>query len=100
MTPTQRGSTKDLRQSLTAHLLRAFGLNSCADTLVGTPIRKGISGGQKRRVSIASQLVAAPKILFLDEPTSGLDSTASREVMSFIRKIAKELKVNNIVFED
>jgi len=84
-------SSKAQRQALTAYLLTAFGLNSCSDTLIGTPIRKGISGGQKRRVSVASQLVTGPKILFLDEPTSGLDSTASREVMSFIRKIAKEL---------
>lgn len=47
-------------------LLSAFGLHQQAHTLVGTPIRKGISGGQKRRLSIASQLITAPKILFLD----------------------------------
>lgn len=47
-------------------LLSSFGLQKQANTLVGTPIRKGISGGQKRRLSIASQLITAPKILFLD----------------------------------
>lgn len=47
-------------------LLSAFGLQQQAHSLVGTPIRKGISGGQKRRLSIASQLITAPKILFLD----------------------------------
>lgn len=71
-------------------LLKAFGLRDQADTLVGTPIRKGISGGQKRRLSVASQLIASPKILFLDEPTSGLDSASSFEVMSHIRKVAKQ----------
>ncbi|KAK3624967.1 hypothetical protein LTR56_020698 [Elasticomyces elasticus] len=51
---------------------------------------KGISGGQKRRVSVAAQLITSPKLLFLDEPTSGLDSTASFEVISFIKDIAKK----------
>lgn len=69
-------------------LVRSFGLQEQASTLVGTPIRKGISGGQKRRVSVASQLVTSPKVLFLDEPTSGLDSVASFEVMNFIKELA------------
>ncbi|OJD36675.1 abc transporter [Diplodia corticola] len=75
-------------------LMRSFGLRNQAKTLIGTPIRKGISGGQKRRVSVASQLITSPKILFLDEPTSGLDSAASHEVISFVRNIAKE---NNLI---
>lgn len=74
-------------------LIAAFGLQSQSHTLIGTPIRKGLSGGQKRRVSVASQLITSPKILFLDEPTSGLDSAASFEVISFVRDIAKQYKV-------
>ncbi|KAH7032565.1 putative ABC transporter [Microdochium trichocladiopsis] len=70
-------------------LLKAFGLQHQANTLVGTPIRKGISGGQKRRLSVAAQLITNPKLLFLDEPTSGLDSAASLQVISFIKAIAK-----------
>jgi ABC-type multidrug transport system ATPase subunit len=69
-------------------LLDAFGIQDQANTLVGTPIRKGISGGQKRRLSVASQLIADPRILFLDEPTSGLDSAASFEVMNYIKRVA------------
>ncbi|KAJ5662792.1 hypothetical protein N7462_011718 [Penicillium macrosclerotiorum] len=75
-------------------LLEAFGIQNQANTLVGTPIRKGISGGQKRRVSVASQLITCPKILFLDEPTSGLDSTASFEVISYVKELARS---NNII---
>lgn len=74
-------------------LLQAFGIQKQASSLVGTPIRKGISGGQKRRVSVASQLITCPKILFLDEPTSGLDSTASYEVMSYVKELAR---LNNV----
>ena len=75
-------------------LLEAFGIHGQAETIVGTPIRKGISGGQKRRTSVASQLITCPKILFLDEPTSGLDSTASFEVMSYVKKLAQENNVS------
>lgn len=74
-------------------LLDSFGLRGQKDTLIGTPIRSGISGGQKRRVSVASQLITAPKLLFLDEPTSGLDSVASLEVISYIKDVAKR---NNV----
>ncbi|KUJ23016.1 P-loop containing nucleoside triphosphate hydrolase protein [Mollisia scopiformis] len=75
-------------------LLDSFGLRNQAHSIIGTPIRKGISGGQKRRLSVASQLITAPKMLFLDEPTSGLDSAASFEVVSFIKEVAKR---NNLI---
>jgi ABC-type multidrug transport system ATPase subunit len=72
------------------NLVEGFGLERQKGTIVGTPLRKGISGGQKRRLSVASQLVTSPRILFLDEPTSGLDSAASYEVMKYIRLVAKQ----------
>ncbi|CAJ2510241.1 Uu.00g061410.m01.CDS01 [Anthostomella pinea] len=75
-------------------LLESFGLRGQANTLIGTPIRKGISGGQKRRVGVASQLITSPKILFLDEPTSGLDSVASWEVINYLRSVARR---NNLI---
>ncbi|KAH8724804.1 ATP transporter [Phaeosphaeriaceae sp. PMI808] len=85
--------SKSDRKARIESLLSAFGLQNQADILIGTPIRKGISGGQKRRISVASQLITSPKILFLDEPTSGLDSAASFEVMNFVRIIAKKYKI-------
>ncbi|MBE3050448.1 ABC transporter permease, partial [Candidatus Bathyarchaeota archaeon] len=75
-------------------LISSFGLQSHAQTIVGTPIRKGLSGGQKKRVSVASRLVTNPKILFLDEPTSGLDSALSAEVIRYLKDIGKKHNVS------
>ena len=74
-------------------LVSSFGLVEQRNTLVGTPVQKGLSGGQKRRTSIASSLVTSPKVLFLDEPTSGLDALASFEIINFVRSLAKKYNV-------
>lgn len=92
-----RSITKTERMRRVQDALESFGIQDQADSLIGTPLRKGISGGQKKRVSVASQLVTSPRILFLDEPTSGLDSAASREVMSYISSLAKELNLLVII---
>lgn len=62
--------------------LRSLGLQDVANNRIGTPLQRGISGGQKRRVTIACSVVARPRVLVLDEPTSGLDSGSAREVMA------------------
>lgn len=85
--------TKQERVTRVEELLSSFGLRDQANTIVGTPIRKGISGGQKRRLSIASLLITGPSILFLDEPTSGLDSTASFEVIRYLKRVVRQHKV-------
>jgi ABC-type multidrug transport system ATPase subunit len=89
---THSSIPKSARMDRIKSLIAAFGLQCQAQTVIGTPIRKGLSGGQKRRVSVASQLITSPKILFLDEPTSGLDSAASFEVINFVRDVAKRYK--------
>lgn len=91
-----RTVTKAEAKSRVAKLIECFGLSKQRSTLIGTPMQRGISGGQKRRVSVATQLMTGPRILFLDEPTSGLDSTASYEVINFIRNITREHKVSNV----
>ncbi|KAF8012239.1 hypothetical protein BT93_I0389 [Corymbia citriodora subsp. variegata] len=68
--------------------IREMGLQDARDTRIGGGSTKGLSGGQKRRVSICIEILKRPKLLFLDEPTSGLDSTASYHVMNRIAKLA------------
>ncbi|KAF1861455.1 hypothetical protein Lal_00025782, partial [Lupinus albus] len=67
--------------------IREMGLQDAVDTRIGGCGSKGISGGQKRRVSICIEILTRPKLLFLDEPTSGLDSAASYYVMSRISSL-------------
>ncbi|RKP11729.1 P-loop containing nucleoside triphosphate hydrolase protein, partial [Piptocephalis cylindrospora] len=54
-------------------ILDLMQLTGAADTIIGSPQTKGVSGGERKRASISMELVTNPSILFLDEPTSGLD---------------------------
>jgi ABC transport system ATP-binding/permease protein len=65
-----------------------LGLAGTTDTLIGSPERKGISGGQRKRVNLAMELLTDPAILFLDEPTSGLSSEDTFRVMTLLRQLA------------
>ena len=65
-----------------------LGLKSCADNLVGNDLIKGISGGEKRRLSLAIELLSDPAVLILDEPLSGLDAFTARNVMGALSDIA------------
>ena len=71
-------------------LLKLMGLEDCSDIIIGDELKKGISGGQKKRVSAGLELIGNPKIMFLDEPTSGLDSFSSLALIRALKKIARE----------
>jgi ABC transport system ATP-binding/permease protein len=69
-------------------LITRMGLAHIRDQVVGGETRRGISGGQRKRVNIAIELITEPPLLFLDEPTSGLDSTSTLEVLQVLRSLA------------
>lgn len=57
-----------------AVLIKDLGLSKCQDTLIGSVLKKFISGGERKRTSIGVELITDPSVIMLDEPTSGLDS--------------------------
>lgn len=67
-------------------------LDKCMDTLVGNPMIKGISGGEKKRTSIGFELISEPDVIMLDEPTSGLDSLTSFVIVEYLRNLAVSQK--------
>ena len=59
------------------------------DTLVGTNMIKGISGGERKRTSIGFELISDPDVIILDEPTSGLDSLTSFVIVQYLHNLAR-----------
>ena len=68
--------------------LDRLGLTAQKDLQVGSPFNKTISGGQRKRLNIALELIREPSVLFVDEPTSGLSSRDSENVMDLLRELA------------
>lgn len=80
--------TNEELTTLTNTMLRELGLETCADTVTGGQLLKGISGGERKRTSVGIELVTQPTIVFLDEPTSGLDSFSALQLVQVLRKVA------------
>ncbi|KAH7681033.1 Taurine-transporting ATPase protein [Dioscorea alata] len=67
-----------------------LGLEKCSETIVGNAYVRGVSGGERRRVSIGKEVLVDPSVMVLDEPTSGLDATAAQRVVEGLGREAKE----------
>ncbi len=83
--------------ALVVKTLQNLGLFDRKDLKVGSPLKKTISGGQRKRLNIALELIREPAILFVDEPTSGLSSRDSENVMDLLRELALKGKLIFVV---
>jgi ABC-type multidrug transport system ATPase subunit len=92
-----KGKSKEELTVLVNKTLKDLGLLQTANLKVGSPMNKTISGGQRKRLNIALELIREPSILFVDEPTSGLSSRDSENVMDLMRELALKGKLIFVV---
>ena len=93
MTAEMRATKKTSREEISVvveDVIRRLGLSKSADTPIGDSKMRGLSGGEKKRLSIACELVARPQLIFADEPTSGLDAFAAQQAMEGLKDLTKD----------
>lgn len=84
-----RSLSKSKKKARVQVLIDQLGLRAAAKTVIGDEGHRGVSGGERRRVSIGIDIIHDPIVLFLDEPTSGLDSTSAFMVVKVLQRIAQ-----------
>ncbi|EOA23566.1 hypothetical protein CARUB_v10016759mg [Capsella rubella] len=84
-----RSLSKSKKMERVEVLIDQLGLRNAANTVIGDEGHRGVSGGERRRVSIGIDIIHDPILLFLDEPTSGLDSTNAFMVVQVLKRIAQ-----------
>ncbi|WMV56739.1 hypothetical protein MTR67_050124 [Solanum verrucosum] len=82
---------------VTDYVLKILGLDICADTMVGDEMVRGISGGQKKRVTTGEMLVGPSKALFMDEISTGLDSSTTYSIVNSLRQTVQILKGTAVI---
>lgn len=83
-----KGFSKEQRSDRVEEVLILMGISYCKGVIIGDTRRKGISGGERKRVCVAIELLTKPKLVFLDEPTSGLDSTTALAVCETLKQLS------------
>ncbi|KAG5566573.1 hypothetical protein RHGRI_002206 [Rhododendron griersonianum] len=82
---------------ITDYVLKILGLDICADIMVGDDMRRGISGGQKKRVTTGEMLVGPAKAFFMDEISTGLDSSTTFQITKFMRQMVHIMDVTMVI---
>ncbi|KAL9230717.1 hypothetical protein vseg_006032 [Gypsophila vaccaria] len=70
------------------HVIAELGLTRVRNSMIGGPLVRGISGGERKRVSIGQEMLVNPSLILLDEPTSGLDSTTALRILTTLKAMA------------
>ncbi|XP_023541127.1 ABC transporter G family member 7 [Cucurbita pepo subsp. pepo] len=83
-------SSEEEKEEYVNSLLLKLGLVNCAESFVGDTRIRGISGGEKKRLSLGCELIASPSIIFVDEPTTGLDAFQAEKVVLTLQQLAKD----------
>ncbi|EFA84973.1 ABC transporter G family protein [Heterostelium album PN500] len=91
------GTTEDQKNERVDHILKTLGLTAQADTVVGNEFLRGISGGQKKRVTIGVEMVKDSLLYLMDEPTTGLDSSTSLELMKHIKEVVATENISCLI---
>ncbi|AQK57856.1 ABC transporter G family member 34 [Zea mays] len=81
----------------TNYIIKILGLSECADTLVGDEMRRGISGGQKKRATVGEMLVGLARCFFMDDISTGLDSSTAFEIMKFLQQMAHLMDLTMVI---
>jgi len=89
--------TEQELQEAVLDVLENLGLYEIRDIEVGSPLNKKISGGQRKRLNIALELIREPAVLFLDEPTSGLSSRDSENILDLLKELTLKGKLVFVV---
>ena len=85
--------TEEGIDALVLRVLEDLGLSETKDLKVGSPLRKTISGGQRKRLNIGLELLREPSVLFCDEPTSGLSSRDSENIIDLLKELSLKGKL-------
>eukprot|EP01126_Amoeba_proteus_P042208 TRINITY_DN4581_c0_g2_i6.p1 TRINITY_DN4581_c0_g2~~TRINITY_DN4581_c0_g2_i6.p1 ORF type:complete len:524 (+),score=84.22 TRINITY_DN4581_c0_g2_i6:364-1935(+) len=80
------------KEARVEEIIDELGLTKATHTRIGNAVLRGVSGGERRRVSIGMELITKPSLMLLDEPTSGLDSKSTRLLVELLRSLAKKGK--------
>ncbi|KAK8963782.1 ABC transporter G family member 39 [Platanthera guangdongensis] len=81
----------------TNYILKLLGLEDCADVIIGDEMRRGISGGQKKRVTIGEMLVSLARSFFMDDISTGLDSSTTYVIIKFLRQMAHIMDITMVI---